>query len=127
MQDRPTAEELIDALAAFMRDRSANARDRWERFQFQVAANSLAIIGRELRLEDGFMREEWRRLDGLLGREEAPVERAAFARRLGERNAELSERIRRGEFDDREDELLPHLWQTVVDKVTIASPKELGA
>jgi len=42
--------ELLDALGGFMRDRAENARDRWERFQFQVAANSIGIIKRELEL-----------------------------------------------------------------------------
>ncbi len=73
MQDRPTAPELLDALADFMRDRAENARDRWERFQFQVAANSLAIIKREMEMEDGFMRAEWHGLDRLLGAEDLPA------------------------------------------------------
>ena len=126
MQDRPTAIELLDALTDFMRDRSANARDRWERFQFQVAANSLGVIRRELELEDGFMREEWRGLDALLGAEAIPEGQQAFASRLVERNAELSDRIQSGEFDgDAEERLLPHLWTTVVNKVRIASPAEV--
>jgi hypothetical protein len=125
MQDRPTAIELLDALAGFMRDRSANARDRWERFQFQVAANSLGIISRELAMEDGFMRDEWRGLDALLGAEARPDSQQAFAARLRERNEALSEHIRNGAFDaDREAALLPHLWDTVMDKVKIASPNE---
>ena len=124
MQDRPTAVELLEALGAFMRDRSANARDRWERFQFQVAANSIAIIGRDLQLEDGFMRDEWRGLDTLLGAEEMPSEQTAFVERLGRRSEDLAERIRAGAFDDREDVLLPFLWEAVVNKVRIASPKE---
>jgi hypothetical protein len=117
--------ELLDALGAFMRDRSANARDRWERFQFQVAANSIAIISRELQMEDGFMRLEWDGLDILLGAEAMPPEQPAFIERLKERSADLAERIRSGEFDDREDVLLPFLWETVVNKVRIASPKEV--
>jgi hypothetical protein len=126
MQDRPTASELLDALGGFMRDRAANARDRWERFQFQVAANSLAIIGRELSLEDGFLRAEWLGLDGLLRPEQLPDGQQAFVARLRERNEELSERIRRGDFDgDAESRLLPHIWRTVVDKVRIASPQEV--
>jgi hypothetical protein len=125
MQDRPTAIELLDALGDFMRDRAANARDRWERFQFQVAANSLGIISRELAMEDGFMREEWRGLDALLGAEETPHGQAQFAARLRQRNEDLAERIRRGDFDgDAESRLLPHLWDTVVNKVRIASPNE---
>jgi hypothetical protein len=108
-----------------MRDRAANARDRWERFQFQVAANSIGIIGRELRLEDSFMREEWRGLDALLGAEVMPDEQPAFRERLRERNAGLAERIRHGEFEGAAEEaLLPHLWKTIVNKVRIASPNE---
>jgi hypothetical protein len=126
MQDRPTAGELLDALGAFMRDRAEHARDRWERFQFQVAANSIGIIGRELEMEDEFMREEWMGLDRLLGVEPAPPEWRAFAARLAERNQELTERITAGDFDaDREDALIRHLWSTTVNKVKIASPKEV--
>jgi Domain of unknown function (DUF6285) len=125
MQDRPTSVELLDALGGFMRDRAENARDRWERFQFQVAANSIGIIKRELELEDGFMRAEWAGLDRLLGAEEMPKEQAALAVRLGERNAELVEQIRSGAFDgEAEARLLPHLWETIVNKVRVASPNE---
>jgi hypothetical protein len=124
VQDRPTATELLDALGDFMRDRAANARDRWERFQFQVAANSLGILSRELQMEDGFMRAEWSGLDTLLGAESIPAEQAAFAARLRERNGDLSQRIRDGTFDGADAKLLPHLWQTVVNKVKIASPNE---
>jgi hypothetical protein len=126
MQDRPTATELLEALGEFMRDRAENARDRWERFQFQVAANSLSIIKRELEMEDGFRRAEWEGLDRLLSAEVIPAEQASIARRLNERNTELADRIRRGDFDgDAEDQLLPHLWETIVNKVRIASPNEV--
>jgi hypothetical protein len=127
MQDRPTAGELLDALADFMRDRAAHARDRWERFQFQVAANSIAIVGRELAMDDAFMRDEWRGLDALLGAEEPPDGQQAFRARLLERNADLAARIRRGDFDSSDDEshLLPHLWETVVNKVKVTSPNEV--
>lgn len=126
MQDRPTAVELLDALEAFMRDRAANARDRWERFQFQVAANSLGILGREAELEDDLMRDEWAGLDDILGPEPIPPGRHAFARRLEERNEALASAIRRGAFDeDGEDRLVRHLLETVVNKVRIASPREV--
>src|SRR5712692_11801118 len=91
VQDRPTAGELLEALGDFMRDRAENARDRWERFQFQVAANSIGIVKRELELEDGFMRAEWQSLDRLLGSETISETPADVARRLNERNADLSE------------------------------------
>ena len=125
MQDRPTAVELLDALGDFMRDRAAHARDRWERFQFQVAANSIDIVSRELRMEDGFMRDEWGGLDALLGAEPMPVEGTdAWRSRMLERNEELSARIRRGDFDGNDDALVRHLWETVVNKARIASPNE---
>jgi hypothetical protein len=54
-----------------------------------------------------------------------PPEQPAFVERLKERGSDLAEQIRKGEFDDREDALLPFLWETVVNKVRIASPKEL--
>ncbi len=108
-----------------MRDRAENARDRWERFQFQVAANSIAVIKREFEMEDGFMRSEWLGLDRLLGVEAMPEGQAALTARLSERNAELVERIRAGDFDGDEAALLPHLWETVVNKVRIASPNEI--
>jgi hypothetical protein len=124
VQDRPTAVELLDALGDFMRDRAAHARDRWESFQFQVAANSIGIVSRELRMEDGFMREEWRGLDALLEPEPMPIEAGAWRSRMLERNTELAERIRRGEFDSSDDALVRHVWETVVNKVRIASPNE---
>ena len=125
MQDRPTAGELLEALGAFMRDRATHARDRWERFQFQVAANSIGIITRELQMEDAFMRAEWRGLDGLLGAEITPDTSAEWHARIEDRNAALAERIRSGEYHGAaEDTLLQHVWDTVVNKVRIASPNE---
>ena len=126
MQDRPTTAELLGALADFMRDRAANARDRWERFQFQVAANSLGILLREEQMEDGFIRDEWRGLDGLIGEEPFPDGQAAVVAAMNRRNEELGSRIQRGDFDgDAEGPLLEHLLSTVVNKVRIASPNEL--
>src|SRR5688572_7063923 len=81
VQDRPTAPELLDALADFMRDRAANARDRWERFQFQVAANSIGIIRREFEMEEGLLQDEWRGLDRLLGAEALPGSYTALCER----------------------------------------------
>ena len=125
MQDRPTTAELLDALGDFMRDRAANARDRWERFQFQVAANSIGVLLRESQMEDGFVREEWRGLDSLIGEESLPEGQAALATRLNERNDDLAARIRAGQFDlQGEEPLVRHLYETVMNKVRIASPNE---
>lgn len=129
MQDRPNASELLEALGEFMRDRSENARDRWERFQFLVAANSIGILKREFEMEDEFMRAEWQGLDELIGTEPIPEGQARFNERLQERNNELVRAIKAGTFDDgpAEDRLIRHLYETVVNKVRIASPNEIPA
>ncbi|MEX0783466.1 MAG: DUF6285 domain-containing protein [Dehalococcoidia bacterium] len=125
MQDRPTAPELLDALADFMRDRAAHARDRWERFQFQVAANSIGIVRRELEMEEGLLHDEWRGLDELLGAEDVPPTYVALKEQTVERNEELVRRIQGGDFDgEREPELQRHLLETVLAKVRVASPNE---
>lgn len=126
MQDRPTASELLDAVAGFLRERAQHARDRWERFQFLVAANSLGIVRRELELEEQAVLAEWEGLDSLLGGEAMPLRHRDRVGRLRERNAALCEAIRAGQFDGpREFALKQHLYRTVTDKVRIASPNEL--
>src|SRR5690242_5094684 len=119
MQDRPEATDLLEAVEDFLRGQSNAAPDRWLRFQLLVAANTLGIVRREMLYEDGFLREEWARLDNLLGAESIPETPAAFTAAARLRNDELCERIRAGAFDDREAEaeLTAHLWRTVTDQV----------
>ena len=124
MQDRPEATDLLEAVEDFLRGQSNAAPDRWLRFQLLVAANTVGIIRREMLYEDGFVREEWARLDALLGPEavpDRPAELIAAARR---RNEELCQRIRAGAFDDSaaEKQLTAHLWKTVTDQVRITNP-----
>ena len=132
MQDRPTAAELLDALGAFMRDRAEHARDRWERFQFQVAANSIAIIGRELEMEDGFMRDgvgEPRR--ACSAQRAAPAEPAQRSsrepRRAQRRN--WRDRIRQGTFDGDGEEALrrPPLGDSRQQGAGSPAPNEVPA
>ena len=50
-QDRPTASELLAAIADFLREEATPALDRAEPrlgFQMRVAVNSLAILEREV-------------------------------------------------------------------------------
>lgn len=125
MQDRPDSRELLEALEEFMRDRSSSAKERYDRFQFLVAANSLAILRRELTDEDDYIRDEWAGLDQLLGAESPPGRILDRADRLRERNLALCDRIENGDFDgEREESLLRHLYTTTRNKVRIANPKE---
>jgi hypothetical protein len=127
MQDRPDATELLGAVEDFLRGQSAAASERWLRFQLLVAANTIGIVKRELEHEEQFTREEWARLDTLLGEEDAPLLHEEFVAALRNRNQLLCDRIAQGRFDTGEAErhLLKHLWRTTEDKVRIANPAEL--
>ena len=50
--DRPTAIELVDAVRELLTDELLDAVDGRLRFQVRVAANALAMVGRELELGD---------------------------------------------------------------------------
>jgi len=127
MQDRPTAGELLEAIEEFLRERTRVEADRLLRFQFMVAANSLAILRREWEGEEAALDAEWARLDALLGPREPPRGFQALRDALAARNDELYTLIAQGRFDapDAEDALLDHLTQTVTDKVRIATPSAL--
>ncbi len=104
--DAPSAGDLIEAVRAYLADdlmpRSSGA-DRWV---LRVAANALAIAGREVT--------------------HGPDHRNAHAQRLAQfdatTDAELSALIRSGALDDRWDEVKAAVEATVSDKLDVASP-----
>jgi hypothetical protein len=115
-QDRPTAAELLAAIADFLREEATPALDKAEPrlgFQMRVAANSLAILEREAQLGPAADARELARLKELLGRD-AP---------LPDLVRELARQLRAGERDERDAGLMAHLEATVADKIAIANPK----
>lgn len=115
-QDRPTASELLTAIADFLREEATPALDRAEPrlgFQMRVAANALAILEREVRLGLAADAREHERLIRLLGRDGT----------LETLNRELARQLRTGERDERDGGLMAHLEATVADKIAIANPK----
>jgi hypothetical protein len=115
-QDRPTAAELLAAIAAFLREEATPALDKADPrlgFQMRVAANSLAILEREARLGPAADARERERLVNLLGRDGT----------LAELNAELARQLRAGQRDERDAPLMAHLEATIADKIAIANPK----
>ena len=127
MQDRATALELLDGIGRFLRTQSERQQDRWLRFQLLVASNSLAIIRRELEMEESFLREEWGALDRLVVAEPVPDTFVDLKAAMRLRQEDLCARIRKGQFDDREreDELVRFLVMEVVNRVKIAAPGEV--
>jgi Domain of unknown function (DUF6285) len=115
-QDRPTASELLRAIADFLREEATPVLDRADPrlgFQMRVAANSLAILEREARLAPAADRREHERLKKLLGRDGT----------LDELNRELARQLRAGERDERDTALMAHLEASIADKIAIANPK----
>ena len=115
-QDRPTASELLAAIADFLREEAVPALDRSNPalgFQMRVAANSLAILEREARLGPDADRREQERLVKLLGR----------AGSLVDLNSELAHQLRAGERDETDANLMVHLEATIADKIAIANPR----
>jgi hypothetical protein len=126
MQDRPTAGELLEAVRAFLERDVVPALDGTAKFHARVAANLLAIVGRELEHEAAQHAAEWARLDGLLGVAPLPSP-AAWREALAARTAALCERIRRGEADTDPTRaaVLAHVRATVCEKLAIANPNLL--
>jgi hypothetical protein len=115
-QDRPTASELLIAIADFLREEAIPALDRTEPrlgFQMRVAVNALAILERESRLGPAADARELARLVRLLGYEGT----------LEALNRELARQLRAGERDESDRELMAHLEATIADKIAIANPK----
>jgi hypothetical protein len=115
-QDRPTASELLTAIADFLREEATPALDKADPrlgFQMRVAVNSLAILDREVRLGPAADAGEHDRLVKLLGRPGT----------LDDLNRELARQLRAGERDERDTALMAHLEATVTDKIAIANPK----
>jgi len=113
MQDRPTAPELLEAVAEYLSGELRPEAPREQRFKVLVAANVCAVVAREIRAGENADREDLELFEELLGEESSDVHSAAV---------ELSRRLRAGELDDRIDELAPRLEEHVRRKLEIARP-----
>jgi hypothetical protein len=129
MQDRPTTAELLEAVRGFVEQDVIERLEGSAKFHARVAANVLAIVGRELELEPGHLAAEWARLDALLGPAPVPADLALLRRGIGERTEALCARIRAGEADSGafRAAVLAHVRATVREKLAIANPKLLAA
>lgn len=104
--DPPTAAQLVEAVREFLENDVMAATEGRVRFHTRVAVNVLGQVQREL--EVGATQER------------AHAERLA-ALGVGS-EAELAAAIRRGDLDDRYDEVKAAVWATVRDKLAVANP-----
>lgn len=126
MQDRPDADQLLDAVAGYLFAELRPSVPREQRFPLLVAANVCAVVARELRagreptLADLAL---FREVGGSTGPEseswQADAELEAEARRAA---AELAALIRAGGLDDRLGETVTMLREHVRRKLEVARP-----
>jgi Domain of unknown function (DUF6285) len=122
MQDEPTPEELIKAVADFLRNELAPEISGHNAFKLRVSINALDLVTRQLALEDGSDAAELARLSKLLGMDGSLIEL----------NRALCDRIAKGELDLQTPGLAEHLWRTTLGKLAVDQPnyasyrRELG-
>jgi hypothetical protein len=114
--DRPTAAELVDAVAEFLElDLQPTLEGRLG-FHTRVAVNALRIVGREMDLGPELDAARRTGLRTLLGDEQSET---AGTR---ERELELARRIRDGSLDARRAEVVGYLRATLRLQLDIVHP-----
>ena len=116
MQDQPTAAELVEAVADFIRNHAMPQLQGHAAFHARVAANALDIVRRELEIAPAANADEQKRLASLLGRDGS----------LEELNRDLCNRIENGTFSLETPGLADHLWATTLTKLAIDQPSYPG-
>ncbi len=118
MQDLPSPEQLLAAVARFLREDAGPALGRQGdnalAYQARVAANMVDTVARQTQLAPATDAAERRRLQALLGLpDEADL--AALNRRLASRLAD-------GTIDSSHPGLADHLWATTLAKLAADQP-----
>ena len=124
MQDRPTTNELLQAVTHFLDEEAVPNLTGSRQFYCRVAANVLRTVMRELETEETQLVNEWTRLNELLPPQERPVTRQALKEALRERTAELCQRIQQGAADtgSYRAQVLAHLRESVREKLLVSNP-----
>tara|TARA_R110002110_G_scaffold59726_22_gene168782 strand:- start:5749 stop:6132 length:384 start_codon:yes stop_codon:yes gene_type:complete len=116
MQDQPTAEELVEAVADFIRTHAIPQLQGHAAFHARVAANALDIVKRELGIAPAANADELDRLKSLLHKDGG----------LEDMNRDLCARLESGELTLATPGLADHLWETTLTKLAIDQPNYSG-
>jgi hypothetical protein len=122
MQDRPTAPELLDALAEFLFAEVREWVPRERRFQILVAANVCAVVARELRAGEAPSAADALLFLPLLGEEGADPAPDAAEAEAREAAARLAREIRAGNLDREIERVAGRLREHVRRKLKVARP-----
>lgn len=112
MQDEPRPDELIKAVADFLRDQIAPQISGHAAFKLRVGINALDLVTRQLTLSAETDAEELASLQTLLGKDGLLVDL----------NSELAERIASGAVDLSTPGVKDHLWRTTLAKLAVDQP-----
>jgi hypothetical protein len=117
MQDAPTPEQLLAAVARYLRDEAGPALaahgDNALAYQARVAANVLDTVRRQGLLAPAADAAERTRLQALLGSAEHD---------LAGLNRQLAQALAQGAIDATQPALADHLWRTTFDKLAVDQP-----
>ncbi len=116
MQNRPTAAELVGAVATFVEKDVMPTVKGALGFQCRVAVNALRIIERELNLAPDLNADELSRLTAMLG----------ASGDLDELNRLLCQRIQDDDIAIDDPDLRDHLKQTTLGKASIDNSRYSG-
>ncbi|HEY4343399.1 MAG TPA: DUF6285 domain-containing protein [Parvibaculum sp.] len=116
MQDQPSAIELVDIVADFIRNHAMPQLQGHAAFHARVAANALDIVKRELQIAPKASSEERERLTKLLGHDGS----------VDELNRDLCAGIEKGELTLETPGLADHLWAITMTKLAIDQPHYSG-
>jgi hypothetical protein len=116
MLDRPSGAHILAAVSRLLRETLALRLPADAVFQARVAASAIDLVAREITFGPNLEHENFNRLKSLLDRD-------GDAQDL---ERELSMRIRAGEMDLNNPELVEHLWETTFGKMKIDQPTYAG-
>jgi hypothetical protein len=122
VQDRPTATELLDALAGFLFTDVSEWVPRDRRFQVLVAANLGAVVARELRAGPEPSLADVELFRSILGIEAPAPEPEDADAEAREAAGELAWAIRQGKLDAEIESVAERLRDHVRRKLEIARP-----
>ena len=113
----PTTLELVESVRKYLREDVTTQTEGRPRFYARVAANTLDIVEREIRVGDKQRTDELTRLRRLLGTHGS----------LTHLRQNLVEKIRSNEFELEDEALTHHLRETTYARVMIDQPHYPGA
>lgn len=113
MRDVTHPEQLVDAVAEFLRERVLPGLDPTLAYELRVGINALALAARAMRQEGAATAREMAGLQKLLGDSESDVETL---------NARLCDAIASGDLALDRPDLIEHLWTRALDRLAIDQP-----